>query len=107
MDPLLAQVDVPSGPTRAEVTQIAEIFRARVNDVSDSTLTMSVTGDPGKVRFGQEGGEGGVGQRIQHAYAPVFAPPPTHTYTHARWPPSSALWPSTASWSWCAPGASA
>ena len=43
-------MQAPPGPTRAEVTQIADIFRARVVDVSERTLTFSVTGDQGKAR---------------------------------------------------------
>jgi hypothetical protein len=35
--------------------QIAEIFRCKVVDVSDSTLTLCVTGDPGKVNMGVDG----------------------------------------------------
>ena len=43
------QVQAPPGPTRTEVTQIADIFRAHAVDVSDRTLTLQVTGDVGKV----------------------------------------------------------
>lgn len=46
---MLVKVDAPPGPTRTEVTQVAEIFRARVTDVSDATLTIQATGDPGKM----------------------------------------------------------
>ncbi|WP_017294692.1 acetolactate synthase small subunit [Geminocystis herdmanii] len=35
--------------TRAEVLQIAQIFRARVVDMSDDSLTLEVVGDPGKM----------------------------------------------------------
>ncbi|GAX82052.1 hypothetical protein CEUSTIGMA_g9480.t1 [Chlamydomonas eustigma] len=45
---LLLKLAVPVGPIRTEVMQIAEIFRCKVVDVSDSTLTLCVTGDPGK-----------------------------------------------------------
>jgi hypothetical protein len=43
----------PPGPERTEVLQLAQIFRAKVNDVSDNTLTLCVSGDPGKVRGAQ------------------------------------------------------
>jgi acetolactate synthase small subunit len=46
---VLLKLQAPPGPTRTEVLQIAQIFRARVNDVSDNTLTLCVSGDPGKV----------------------------------------------------------
>lgn len=35
--------------TRAEVLQIVQIFRARVVDMSDDSLTLEVVGDPGKM----------------------------------------------------------
>ncbi len=34
---------------RSEVIEIAQIFRARVVDVSEETLTLEVAGDPGKM----------------------------------------------------------
>jgi acetolactate synthase I/III small subunit len=34
---------------RSEVIQIAQIFRARVVDMSEETLTLEVVGDPGKL----------------------------------------------------------
>jgi acetolactate synthase I/III small subunit len=34
---------------RAEVVQISQIFRARVVDMSEETLTLEVVGDPGKL----------------------------------------------------------
>ena len=46
---VMIKVRAPTGSIRADVMQIAEIFRARVVDVSDRCLTMAVTGDPGKV----------------------------------------------------------
>lgn len=46
---LLIKVNAPPGVDRSEIIQIAEIFRARILDVSDASLTMSVTGDPGKM----------------------------------------------------------
>ena len=46
---MLIKVAAPPGPTRTEVTQIADIFRAHAVDVSEETLTLQVTGDVGKV----------------------------------------------------------
>ncbi len=46
---LLLKLRVKPGAERAEVLQLATVFRARVVDVADATLTLSVTGDPGKV----------------------------------------------------------
>ncbi|KXZ55405.1 hypothetical protein GPECTOR_3g57 [Gonium pectorale] len=46
---LLLKLRVAPGPARAEVLQLAQIFRARVVDVGDTTLSLSVTGDPGKL----------------------------------------------------------
>jgi acetolactate synthase-1/3 small subunit len=34
---------------RAEVIELAQVFRARVVDLSDETLTIEVVGDPGKM----------------------------------------------------------
>lgn len=34
---------------RAEVTQVAQIFRARVVDLAEEALTLEVVGDPGKI----------------------------------------------------------
>jgi acetolactate synthase-1/3 small subunit len=46
----LALVKVTALPgERAAVTEIADIFRARVVDVSDSTLTVEATGAPDKI----------------------------------------------------------
>jgi acetolactate synthase-1/3 small subunit len=46
----LMLVKVNANPnTRAEVLQIAQIFRARVVDISDDSLTLEVVGDPGKM----------------------------------------------------------
>lgn len=47
---MLIKLRAPAGPARTEVLQLAEIFRARVVDVSDSAITLCVSGDPGKVR---------------------------------------------------------
>lgn len=38
-----------SASSRAEVIQLAQIFRARVVDLSEDTLTIQVVGDPGKM----------------------------------------------------------
>ncbi|OQC71381.1 MAG: acetolactate synthase 3 regulatory subunit [Euryarchaeota archaeon ADurb.Bin009] len=38
-----------TGPARAEVMQIADIFRAQVVDVGAKTLVLQVTGDTGKI----------------------------------------------------------
>jgi len=35
--------------SRAEVIQLAQIFRARIVDISEDTLTVEVVGDPGKM----------------------------------------------------------
>jgi len=48
---VLIKVRVPPGPARAEVMQLVDVFRARVVDVSEKTLTLAVTGDAGKVSF--------------------------------------------------------
>lgn len=47
---MLIKLRAPAGPARTEVLQLAEIFRARVVDVSDRAITLCVSGDPGKVR---------------------------------------------------------
>ncbi len=44
----LVKVMAPAGE-RAAVTEIADIFRARVVDVSESTLTVEATGSPDKL----------------------------------------------------------
>lgn len=38
-----------SASNRAEVIQIAQIFRARIVDLSEEALTIEVVGDPGKI----------------------------------------------------------
>jgi acetolactate synthase-1/3 small subunit len=46
----LALIKVTAGPEkRAEIMQIADIFRAKIIDVSDRTVTVEVTGQPEKV----------------------------------------------------------
>eukprot|EP00877_Chromochloris_zofingiensis_P006058 jgi/Chrzof1/1705/Cz10g18010.t1 len=45
---MLIKLRAPAGPARTEVLQLAEIFRARVVDVSDRAITLCVSGDPGK-----------------------------------------------------------
>jgi acetolactate synthase-1/3 small subunit len=46
---VLVKIRAPPGPTRTEVMQLIDIFRARVVDVSDRSMTIAVTGDAGKV----------------------------------------------------------
>jgi acetolactate synthase-1/3 small subunit len=45
---MLIKLRAPAGPARTEVLQLAEIFRARVVDVSETAITLCVSGDPGK-----------------------------------------------------------
>ncbi|KAL6761389.1 small subunit of acetolactate synthase [Haematococcus lacustris] len=45
---VLLKLSVPPGPERTEVLQLATIFRARVVDVAEATLTLCVSGDAGK-----------------------------------------------------------
>ncbi|MGB3616401.1 MAG: acetolactate synthase small subunit [Elainellaceae cyanobacterium] len=45
---LLLKVNA-AGTTRAEVVDIAQIFRARIVDVADDSVTLEVVGDPGKI----------------------------------------------------------
>lgn len=46
---VLLKLNCPPGSQRTEVMQLIEIFRARVIDVSDTGMTVCVTGDAGKV----------------------------------------------------------
>lgn len=46
---VLVKVRAPPGVTRTEVMQLTDIFRARIVDVSDVSLTVCATGDAGKV----------------------------------------------------------
>ena len=48
---MLIKVRAPPGIVRTEIAQLAQIFRAPIVDVGDTTFTMRVTGDPGKVRI--------------------------------------------------------
>jgi len=45
----LIKVAAETGPARAEILQIADIFRAQVVDVGAKTLVLQVTGDTGKI----------------------------------------------------------
>jgi Small subunit of acetolactate synthase len=47
----LIKIAAAAGPERTEVMQLADIFRARIVDVSDRSITLCVTGDAGKVRL--------------------------------------------------------
>ena len=47
---VLIKIRAPPGPTRMEVLQLVEIFRGRVADVSERSITLCVTGDAGKAR---------------------------------------------------------
>jgi len=50
VDRELALIKVTAGPDkRAEIMQIADIFRAKIIDVSERTVTIEVTGPVGKV----------------------------------------------------------
>ncbi len=51
---VLMKLRVPPGPARAEVMQLVDVFRARVVDVSEKTLTLAVAGDAGKVSQAQK-----------------------------------------------------
>ena len=45
---MLLKVNAASG-TRSEIIELSQIFRARVVDIGDDTLTLEVVGDPGKL----------------------------------------------------------
>lgn len=45
---MLLKVNAATG-TRSEIIELAQIFRARVVDIGDDTLTLEVVGDPGKM----------------------------------------------------------
>lgn len=53
---LLFKLRAEPGPERAEILELASIFRARIVDVADSTISLAATGDPGKVGVGRLGG---------------------------------------------------
>ena len=46
---LLLKVQAPPGQQRTEILQLADIFRARVVDCGDASLTLCATGDAGRV----------------------------------------------------------
>ncbi len=45
---MLLKVNTTSA-TRSEIIEIAQIFRARVVDIGEDSLTLEVVGDPGKM----------------------------------------------------------
>ncbi|MEM8641560.1 MAG: acetolactate synthase small subunit [Cyanobacteria bacterium P01_G01_bin.54] len=45
---MLVKVNAPA-TNRAEVIELSQIFRARIVDISEDTLTIEVVGDPGKL----------------------------------------------------------
>lgn len=45
---MLIKVNAPSS-SRAEVIELAQVFRARIVDIAEDTLTIEVVGDPGKM----------------------------------------------------------
>jgi acetolactate synthase-1/3 small subunit len=48
-------IKVKSSPSiRSEILEIVEIFRSKVVDISDVSMTIEVTGDPGKILTIQE-----------------------------------------------------
>ena len=78
---VLLKIRAPPGPTRTEVMQLIDIFRARVVDVSDRSLTIAVTGDAGKVQSSsQDPIRCSVLQTLQDRITrPAFALRPVHT----------------------------
>lgn len=50
----LIKVQTEPGSNRAEVEQIAGIFRAKIIDVSQTTLTFEITGDSKKIKAFEE-----------------------------------------------------
>lgn len=51
----LMLIKIQSFPqTRSEILEIAQIFKAKIVDISDVSITMEVTGDPGKIVTIQE-----------------------------------------------------
>jgi acetolactate synthase-1/3 small subunit len=48
-------IKVSSSPlTRSEILEIVQIFRAKVVDISEKSITIEVSGDPGKIITIQE-----------------------------------------------------
>lgn len=47
---MMIKVHAPSAEARIEINHLVDIFRAHIVDVGDSSFTIVVTGDPGKVR---------------------------------------------------------
>lgn len=46
----LMLIKIKSSPgTRSEIIEIAKIFRSKIVDISDGSVTVEVTGDPGKI----------------------------------------------------------
>ncbi|XTZ10024.1 MAG: acetolactate synthase small subunit, partial [cyanobacterium endosymbiont of Rhopalodia yunnanensis] len=45
---ILVKVNV-SASNRVEVIELAKVFRARIVDISEETVTIEVVGDPGKI----------------------------------------------------------
>jgi acetolactate synthase-1/3 small subunit len=46
----LMLLKVSSSPkTRSDILEIVQVFRSKVVDISDNTITIEVTGDPGKI----------------------------------------------------------
>jgi acetolactate synthase-1/3 small subunit len=50
---MLIQVEA-SQKVRPEIIEIAQIFRAKIVDISDGSIMMEITGDPGKIVVIQE-----------------------------------------------------
>lgn len=50
---MLIQVEV-SQKLKPEIVEIAQIFRAKIVDISDTSLMLEITGDPGKIVVIQE-----------------------------------------------------
>lgn len=48
---VLIKVHAPPGEIRTELTNLSNIFRARILDVGDTSCTIAITGDVGKVCF--------------------------------------------------------
>ena len=48
---MMIKVDAPTAEARIEINNLVQIFRAHICDVGESSFTIAVTGDPGKVRL--------------------------------------------------------